>query len=1408
MVQRNSSPDTDNKERWTEHSSPSNGELLEKRWDEQTPALGLSFRNLHVHGFNTADQYQQTVASYLLKLPRLVVSLLRKGPKESVQILQDFNGILRNGEMLLVLGRPGSGCTTFLKTLAGNTHGINIHPSSQINYQGVSYQQMHQDFKGQSIYLAELDVHFPELTLGQTLAFAAGTRTGRSRDNTPYDIGHNLASSFNLDRAFDTRIGNGMIRGVSGGERKRTSIAEAFISGSQIQCWDNSTRGLDSSTALSFIKLLRSSTNASKSTVVMSIYQASEPMYKHFDKVTLLYEGRQIYYGHVSSAAEYFIGLGFVRPSRATTADFLTSITHPAERIVKNGYEMRVPRLPDEFASLWRRSEQAKLLLEDIHLFNTRYPPKTVSIQNGLKGDFRTIEKSSLQSSTFPIPIYLQIAICIKRELLRLRNNYPPVVAGVVGNTIVAVILGSIFYQLEENTGSFEQRAMLIFFAIMMNALTPAFEVLTIWAQRPIVEKHNQYTFYHPFADACASVLCDLPNKIITSVTFNSVLYFMTNLRKSAPAFFIFYFFSLVTILSMSMFFRMVGSLSRTSEQTMAPVSIMILIYVTYAGYVIPLDHMTNWLQWLRWINPIAYAYESLMINEFDHREFFCSSLVPTGSPYSQNGMEGKVCAVVGALSGEQLVRGSAYIKLKYGFTSTHLWRNLIILFAMTIIFGAVHLLAAEYIPAARSKGEILLFRRGKTTVKTVKDDVEKVVVSSFPKDTSLAIAKRESNDDTLRTGKSSLATQSEVFLWHKVNYEIKSKRGVKKILSEVDGWVKPGTLTALMGATGAGKTSLLDVLADRVSIGIVSGEIYVGGRPRDKSFQRKTGYVQQDDIHLATATVREALEFSALLRQSNETAADRLKYVDTVLNMLDMEAYSNAIVGVPGEGLNVDQRKRLTIAVEMVAKPELLLFLDEPTSGLDSQTAWSICMLLRKLADNGQAILCTIHQPSSQLFQIFDRLLLLGNGGSTLYFGDIGRDASTVINYFTKNRAITCGPDENPAEWVLNVTGGISSGPTLNDCFDLDWPEIWRNSREKEEIQRHIAEFKLSAFQTTSAQTNPGDEEYAASFTQQVVAALRRIFQEYWRDPVYLYSKVALCAGVALCTGISFYMTRLDIQGLRNIFFSAFVLTQLFSTVDQQIIPRLIAERGLFEARERRSKTYSWVVFLTTNIVVEIFWQTLTSVLVYVAWYYPTGLWRNGDVNFTVSERGALTFVILWLFCLFISTFSQAVSVGMEHAETAVQIATLFFYLCLIFCGVIVTPADLPRFWIFMYRVSPLTYFIGGIVTAGLANTSITCSSIEMLRIHPPTAITCGQYMAAYIQSAGGYISNPIDSSDCMYCPISDTNTFLAINGINIENRWRNAAFLLVYVVINIVATFTIYWAVRVPRVKRDPSS
>lgn len=178
------------------------------------------------------------------------------------------------------------------------------------------------------------------------------------------------------------------------------------------------------------------------------------------------------------------------------------------------------------------------------------------------------------------------------------------------------------------------------------------------------------------------------------------------------------------------------------------------------------------------------------------------------------------------------------------------------------------------------------------------------------------------------------------------------------------------------MGASGAGKTTLLDVLAMRKNIGVITGDVLVAGKPVGIDFQRGTAYCEQLDVHETTATVREALRFSAYLRQPYSVSIEEKDaYVEEIIELLELQDLADAMIGFVGFGLNVEARKRLTIGVELAAKPQLLLFLDEPTSGLDGQSAFNIVRFLRKLAAAGQAILCTIHQPNAMLFESFGAL-------------------------------------------------------------------------------------------------------------------------------------------------------------------------------------------------------------------------------------------------------------------------------------------------------------------------------------------------------------------------------------------------------------------------------------------------
>jgi ATP-binding cassette subfamily G (WHITE) protein 2 (PDR) len=883
---------------------------------------------------------------------------------------------------------------------------------------------MVKQFRGEIVYNQEVDKHFPHLTVGETLEFAARVRTpqqrlieGVDRESWAKHMAQVVMTIFGLSHTYNTKVGNDFVRGVSGGERKRVSIAEMALAGSPIAAWDNSTRGLDAATALEFTKSLRMSANLQGTVHLVAIYQASQAIYDIFDKAVVLYEGRQIYFGPCDEAKEYFVEMGYECPSRQTTGDFLTSVTNPAERKVREGYEKKVPRTPDEFEKYWKESSHCQALKQEIAEHEEEFPMGGKTLE-----DFQASKKSMQAKhirpeSPYTVSIPMQIKYCTKRAYQRLWNDKTSTVTTIIGQIIMALIIGSIFYGTPNSTASFFQKGGVLFFAVLLNALIAISEINSLYAQRPIVEKQASYAFYHPFTEAMAGIVADIPVKFAIATCFNIILYFLAGLRREPSQFFIFFLFNFVAILTMSQIYRSIAAATKTVSQALAIAGVVTLAIVIYTGFVIPRPLMHPWFKWISWINPVAYAFEGLFVNELHGQTFACSQVVPSGPGYTNTG-NNFICAVAGAVQGQLRVNGDDYLESQFQYSYSHIWRNLGFMFAFMIFFLFVYLFATEFNSATDSSAEVLVFRRGHVpkqllaAEKAAKNDEEAPPAAGAGAGTDDVQDKEQ--DEQVQA----LPPQTDVFTWKDVCYDIKIKGEPRRLLDNVNGWVKPGTLTALMGVSGAGKTTLLDVLAQRVSMGMVTGDMFVSGKPLDESFQRKTGYVQQQDLHLETTTVREALRFSAMLRQPKSVSRkEKFEFVEDVIKMLNMKDFAEAVVGVPGEGLNVEQRKLLTIGVELAAKPALLLFLDEPTSGLDSQSSWAIVAFLRRLADNGQAVLATIHQPSAILFQEFDRLLFLAKGGKTVYFGDIGKNSETLLKYFESNGAEKCGENDNPAE-------------------------------------------------------------------------------------------------------------------------------------------------------------------------------------------------------------------------------------------------------------------------------------------------------------------------------------------------------------------------------------------------------
>lgn len=242
--------------------------------------------------------------------------------------------------------------------------------------------------------------------------------------------------------------------------------------------------------------------------------------------------------------------------------------------------------------------------------------------------------------------------------------------------------------------------------------------------------------------------------------------------------------------------------------------------------------------------------------------------------------------------------------------------------------------------------------------------------------------------------------------------------------------------------------------------------------------------------------------------------------------------------------------------------------------------------------------------------------------------------------------------------------------------------------------------------------------------------------------------------------------------------------------------MPRFVTQRSLFEVRERPSRVYTWKAFLLANILVEIPYQIILGVIAWACIYWPVfGLHQ------TPLQRGL--FVIYSVqFYIFTSTFAHLIISALPDAETGGHIATTLFSLMLTFNGVLQPPDRLPGFWIFMYRVSPLTYTVGGLAAAGLHDRAVLCSPIEMAIFDAPAGQTCGAYLQPFFaRGSPGVLYNPSATTGCEYCPISNADQFLAASQISWGHKWRNFGIGWGYVFFNIAAAVVLYYVFRVRR-------
>ena len=1299
--------------------------------------IGVLWNRLTVSGIGGTKNYVKVFPDAFISffnVPGTIMKIFGWGKKGSeVNILHDFKGLVKPGEMCLVLGRPGSGCTTFLKVITNQRYGY-TNIQGDVSYGPFDAPTFEKRYRGEAVYSSEDDVHHPTLTVGQTLGFALDTKTPGKRPNGISKAGFKdaiidvLLRMFNIVHTRNTIVGNPFMRGVSGGERKRVSIAEMMVTGATVCAWDNTSRGLDASTALDYAKSIRIITNIYKTTTFVSLYQASENIYKQFDKVMVIDSGRQVFFGPANEARKYFEGLGFLPKPRMTTPDYLTSCTDQYEREYQEGRsEKDAPSTADSFVAAFNQSTYAEKLKRQMNLYAEELQEQQEIYQEFEAANLEAKQKHTSKSSVYSIPYHTQVWALMRRQfLIKWQDKFSLTVAWVT-SIIVAIILGTVWLNLPKSSNGAFTRGGLLFISLLFNAFEAFGELGTCMLGRPIVNKHKGFTFHRPSALWVAQILVDLAFSAAKILVFSIMVYFMTGLVRTPGAFFTFYLLIMSGYLSMTLFFRTIGCLCPDFDYAIKFVAVIITLFVVTSGYIIQYQSEPVWLRWVYWLNTLGLAFSALMMNEFKRIDLTCdgASLIPS---YGQ--VAHQVCTLPGSHPGSDFVTGTDYVTQGFSYNPKDLWRNWGIIVALTAVFLFCNTVFGEMVKFGAGGRTITWFQKENKERKQLNEKL-------LERKRRRQLRQDEGDSSELNI------TSKAVLTWEHLNYDVPTPAGQLRLLKDIFGYVKPGQLTALMGASGAGKTTLLDVLAARKNIGTITGDVLIDGSKPGKAFQRSTSYAEQLDVHESTQTVREALRFSADLRQPfSVPLEEKFAYVEEILCLLELEDLADAIIGSPESGLSVEQRKRVTIGVELAAKPELLLFLDEPTSGLDSQSAFNIIRFLQKLAAAGQAILCTIHQPNSALFENFDRLLLLQKGGECVYFGEVGKDAQVLIDYLARHDA-HCPADTNVAEFMLDAIGaGLT--PRMGE---RDWGEIWRDSPEFQQVKEDVIALKSSRQQDlASSSITEEEQEYASPLWHQIKVVSKRMHLAFWRSPNYGFTRLFNHVAVALFSGLIFLQLDDSRSSLQYRIFVIFQVTIIPALILAQVEPMYDLSRLIFY-RESAAKAYRQFPFAFAMVCAEMPYSLLCAVGFFLPIYYLPGFQP-------ASSRAGYQFLIILITELFSVTLGQTVAALTPSSFISNLVNPFIVITFALFCGVAIPKPQIPKFWrAWLYQLDPFTRLVGGMVVTELHGRSVQCRPHELNAFSAPPGQSCGQYMRRFFEAGGnGYLVDNITAA-CEYC-------------------------------------------------------
>ncbi|CEG42369.1 atp-binding cassette superfamily [Plasmopara halstedii] len=404
------------------------------------------------------------------------------------------------------------------------------------------------------------------------------------------------------------------------------------------------------------------------------------------------------------------------------------------------------------------------------------------------------------------------------------------------------------------------------------------------------------------------------------------------------------------------------------------------------------------------------------------------------------------------------------------------------------------------------------------------------------------------------------------VLSWTDLSYMVKIKqspelpRGTKTILDRVSGRCAPGEITAIMGPSGSGKTTLVDMLADRISSADVSGVIEVNGAKRDsKTFRVVTSYVAQDDTLLGSFTVIETMRMAARLSVPSSVTSHEIEIrVENIMDAMGLSTARDTLVGdIFRKGLSGGQKRRLSIAIELLSDPSILI-LDEPTSGLDSSAAHNVMKFVLKLCAEGKTVVCTVHQPSSLVYEMFTNVIIL-SAGQTVYCGP----RATIIPHFASH-GYDCPHYMNPAEYFISL---------VNTDFD-DHAEVskliylYTQSTANKHVQDAINRDRTNLTHLPNIQKRP------PSALRQFNVLMHRNMINNIRNPGIYWIRLFMYFCLSLMVGTMYLSSNNDLSE-EDLVPMLFYVQAFLVFMSVAVLPFFIEQRTVF-ARERANNSLS----------------------------------------------------------------------------------------------------------------------------------------------------------------------------------------------------------------------------------------